>query len=132
MGFVLDQIPNALQHEFLGIETHCVTGTARPIGKLVQQGQGGIFGEEDVEPPSTRRVTLQTVQKAVMTMLHQSLAKSVAASVCSPTVSLPRPYRCPPISGWLVAALRSRNMEGAEVAQQSVGKDGEVGHRAGI
>jgi hypothetical protein len=74
MGFVLDQMPNALQHEFPGIEIHCVSWTACPLGKLVQKGQGSAFGKEDVEPPPTLRVGFHMVQKAVMTMLDQEAA----------------------------------------------------------
>jgi hypothetical protein len=81
-----------------------------------------------VEPLPTGGVTFHTVEEVAAAVPGQFLAKLVAASVCSPTVRLPRPDLCPPISGWLVAALRSRNMEGAEVCQQGGGKGGEVGH----
>ena len=127
-----NQMPQTLCQEFFRVETHRIARTTGPLGQLVQQGQSGNVGDEKVEPPSTRWVTLHPVEEAAVAMLHQCPAELVAASVCSKTLGTPRPYHCPEISGWLVAALRSRNMEGEEVGQQCVAKGGEVGHRAGI
>jgi hypothetical protein len=121
-------MPQTRRHEFLRVETHRFTWTTCSIGKLIQEGKGGVISDEDAEPPPTGRVTFHTVEEVAAAVPDQFLAKLVAASVCSPTIRLSRPYACPPISRWLVAALRSRNMKGAEVCQRGGGKGGEVGH----
>ena len=85
-----------------------------------------------MEPPSALRIRFQTMKKAVMTMLDQESAQSVAASVCSPTLRPSRLCPRPPIR-WLPLRPRGRwDADGAEIGQQSGGKVGEVGHLARI
>ena len=121
MDVVFNQIPNALQHEFFGVKTHRVTTTGHPLGQLVQERKGSIIGGKKVEPPSAIRVGFHMVQKAVMAVLDQEPAQSVTASVCGPVLGLPSLGPSPPISVALLPLWR-RETDGAEVAQQSVGK----------
>ena len=121
MGVLFNQIPNALQHEFLGIETQCVTRTAHRLGKLVQQGQGGFVGNKEVKQPSTCWVSFHAVEEAAEAALKQSLAQSVAASMYSPVSGTPRLHHSPPICVAL-PPLRRRNTDGAEVARRSAAR----------
>ena len=107
-------------------------GPHAPSVKLVQQGQGGFVGDEKVEPPSTRWVSFHAVEEAAEAVLHQSLAESVAVSVCSPVGGTPRLHHSPNIRVAWCRRFDRRNMDGAEVGQKVGGKGSEVGHLAGI
>jgi hypothetical protein len=131
LGIVFEQMPNTFQHEFLGIKTHCVAWTTRTLGKLVQDPKGSSIGDEKMEPPSTHRVRFHPVEEPAMTVLDQSLAKSVAAGMYSAVGGTPRLHHSPPIRGLLVQTL-GRNVDGSEIDQKIGGKGGKVGHCADI
>ncbi len=128
MGVVFDQIPNALRHEFLGIETLCVAWARHTLGKLVHEGQGSFVGDEKVEPPSTSRVGFQTVEEVAVAMLDQEAAESVAVGMYRPVGSTPRLEHRPPITGRPLQMVGRRDTDGSEIDQQSGGKGSEIGH----
>ena len=113
------------------IETHCITRTECTFGKPVQEREGRVIDGENVESPSTGRVTFHTVKETTAAVFHQFLAKSVAISVCCPVGCTPCLHHSPPICVALLPPRR-RNTDGAEIGQKVGGKGGEVGHRAGI
>ena len=121
MGVVFDQMPNALQHKFLGIETHRITWAAFPLGKLLQKVQSGFVSDEEVKSPAGVWVRLQMVQEAVRAMRNQFPAYLVAASVRSPARG---PLRlCPrqPICGRPNPTLGRGYPDGSEIGQQRGG-----------
>ena len=85
-----------------------------------------------MEPPSTVRVGFQMVQKTVMAMLDQQAAQPIAASACGPAVGSASRCLRPPVSVPTFQLTRRGDVNGPEIGQQSGGKSGEVGHRAGI